>query len=125
MQHNTIIPTKPIPHHKLTKQIQHFNFFLQYPHFKHINHYKHPHISYNPNLPTYSPKYQFTNHHYNLQHLTKTYHIPTKQPPKILLKPHPHLKPSSLPSKHLQFTFLQNKKQNIYFSHTINFKPTQ
>ncbi|WP_145408098.1 Csa1 family protein, partial [Staphylococcus aureus] len=55
MQNNPIIPTNPIPHHNLKKHIQNFNFFLQYPNFKHFKHYKNPHISYNPNLPSYSP----------------------------------------------------------------------
>ncbi|WP_145400293.1 Csa1 family protein, partial [Staphylococcus epidermidis] len=71
------------------------------------------------------PKYQFSNNQYNLQQLTKTYHIPTKKPPKLFLKTHHHLKPSSVPHTHLQFTFLHNNKQNIFFTETINFKPTQ
>ncbi|WP_145447398.1 Csa1 family protein, partial [Staphylococcus epidermidis] len=111
IKHNKIIPTNPIPHHNLKKQIHNFKFFLQYPNFKNLNHYKHPHISYNPNLPTYSPKYQFTNNPYNLKQLTKTYDIPTNQPLKLLFKATPHFKPSSVAYNHLQFTFLQNKKQ--------------
>ncbi|WP_145356468.1 Csa1 family protein, partial [Staphylococcus epidermidis] len=106
------------------KEIENFKFFLQYPSFKNLKHYKHPQISYNPNLPTYSLQYQFTNNHYNLKQLPKTYHIPTNQPPKLFLKPHPHLKPSSIPSKTLQFTFIQNKEHNIFFSDPLQFTPT-
>ncbi|EXQ76222.1 Csa1 family protein, partial [Staphylococcus aureus] len=28
-------------------------------------------------------------------------------------------------SKNLEFTFVENKEENIYFSDSINFKPTE
>ncbi|WP_145365128.1 Csa1 family protein, partial [Staphylococcus epidermidis] len=89
-----------------------------------LEHYNNPNLSYNPNLPSYSPEYQLTNQHHNLKHLTNKYHIPTKNPPKLILKPHPHLKPSSIPYKQIHFSFLHNKEQNIYFPHTFQFNPT-
>ena len=39
MEHNQIIPTKPIPNDKL-KKIENFKFFVQYDNFKDINDYK-------------------------------------------------------------------------------------
>ncbi|WP_145356510.1 Csa1 family protein, partial [Staphylococcus epidermidis] len=77
IQHNKIIPIQKTINNTLKTEIHNFKFFLQYPNFKHLNHYKNPHLSYNPKLPTYSPQYQLNNPHYNLQQLTKTYHIPT------------------------------------------------
>ena len=40
MEHNQIIPTKPIPNDKLKKEIENFKFFVQYANFKDINDYK-------------------------------------------------------------------------------------
>ncbi|WP_260854324.1 tandem-type lipoprotein, partial [Staphylococcus epidermidis] len=48
INHNNIFPTNPISHHNLKKQIQNFKFFVQYPNFKNLNHYKNPDILYNP-----------------------------------------------------------------------------
>nr|WP_316960131.1 tandem-type lipoprotein [Staphylococcus aureus] len=119
MEHNQIIPTKPIQDDKLKKEIENFKFFVQYGNFKDINDYKNGDISYNPNVPSYSEKYQLRNDDYNVQQLRKRYDIPTKQAPKLLLKG------SSVGSKELEFTFVENKKENIYFSDSINFKPTE
>ncbi|HCG2261225.1 TPA: tandem-type lipoprotein [Staphylococcus aureus] len=124
MEHNQIIPTKPIQDDKL-KKIENFKFFVQYGNFKDINDYKNGDISYNPNVPSYSEKYQLRNDDYNVQQLRKRYDIPTKQAPKMLLKGDGDLKGSSVGSKELEFTFVENKKENIYFSDSINFKPTE
>ncbi|MFS7866861.1 Csa1 family protein [Staphylococcus aureus] len=35
------------------------------------------------------------------------------------------LKGSSVGSKELEFNFIRNKKENIYFTDSINFKPTE
>ena len=125
MEHNQIIPTKPIQDDKLKKEIENFKFFVQYGNFKDINDYKDGDISYNPNVPSYSAKYQLRNDDYNVQQLRKRYDIPTKQAPKMLLKGDGDLKGSSVGSKELEFTFVENKKENIYFSDSINFKPTE
>ncbi|HAR7299596.1 TPA: tandem-type lipoprotein [Staphylococcus aureus] len=121
MEHNQIIPTKPIQDDKLKKEIENFKFFVQYGNFKDINDYKNG----NPNVPSYSEKYQLRNDDYNVQQLRKRYDIPTKQAPKMLLKGDGDLKGSSVGSKELEFTFVENKKENIYFSDSINFKPTE
>ena len=40
--------------------------------------YKNGDISYNPNVPSYSARYQLSNNDYNVQQLRKRYDIPTK-----------------------------------------------
>ncbi|HCZ0452533.1 TPA: tandem-type lipoprotein [Staphylococcus aureus] len=125
MEHNRIIPTKPIADDKLRKEIENFKFFVQYGDFKDINDYKDGDISYNPNVPSYSEKYQLKNDDYNVKQLRKRYNIPTNKAPKLLLKGDGDLKGSSIGSKNLEFTFVENKEENIYFSDSINFKPTE
>ncbi|EUP98003.1 tandem lipoprotein [Staphylococcus aureus OCMM6110] len=125
MEHNRIIPMKPIADDKLRKEIENFKFFVQYGDFKDINDYKDGDISYNPNVPSYSAKYQLKNDDYNVKQLRKRYNIPTNKAPKLLLKGDGDLKGSSIGSKNLEFTFVENKEENIYFSDSINFKPTE
>ena len=125
MEHNRIIPTKPIADDKLRKEIENFKFFVQYGDFKDINDYKDGDISYNPNVPSYSAKYQLKNDDYNVKQLRKRYNIPTNKAPKLLLKGDGDLKGSSIGSKNLEFTFVENKEENIYFSDSINFNPTE
>ncbi|MEN0255064.1 tandem-type lipoprotein [Staphylococcus aureus] len=114
MEHNKIIPTKPIADDKLRKEIENFKFFVQY-----------GDISYNPNVPSYSAKYQLSNDDYNVKQLRKRYDIPTKKAPKLLIKGDGDLKGSSIGHKNLEFTFIENKEENIYFTDSINFKPTE
>ena len=125
MVDNKIIPTKDIKDEKIKKEIENFKFFSQYGNFKDINDYKNGDISYNPNVPSYSAEYQLRNDDYNVQQLRKKYDIPTKQAPKLLLKGDGDLKGSSVGSKELEFTFVENKKENIYFSDNIDYKPTE
>ncbi|HFN8636841.1 TPA: tandem-type lipoprotein [Staphylococcus aureus] len=125
MEHNRIIPTKPIADDKLRKEIENFKFFVQYGDFKDINDYKNGDISYNPNVPSYSAKYQLNNDDYNVQQLRKRYHIPTKQAPELKLKGSGNLKGSSVGSKDLEFTFVENQEENIYFSDSVEFTPSE
>ena len=125
MEHNKIIPTKPIPNDKLKKEIENFKFFVQYANFKDINDYKNGDISYNPNVPSYSAKYQLNNNDYNVEQLRKRYDIPTKQAPKLLLKGDGDLKGSSVGSKSLEFTFVENKEENIFFTDGVQFTPSE
>lgn len=125
MEHNKIIPTKPIPNDKLKKEIENFKFFVQYGNFKNLKDYKNGDILYNPNVPSYSAKYQLSNNEYNVQQLRKRYDIPTKKAPKLLLKRDGDLKGSSVGHRDLEFTFVENKKENIFFTDSINFKPTE
>ncbi|HDB8764489.1 TPA: tandem-type lipoprotein [Staphylococcus aureus] len=125
MEHNKIIPTKPLPNDKLKKEIENFKFFVQYGNFKDINDYKDGDISYNPNVPSYSAKYQLNNDDYNVQQLRKRYDIPTKQAPKLLLKGDGDLKGSSIGSKNLEFTFVENKEENIYFIDSVQYTPSE
>ncbi|RNB23237.1 tandem-type lipoprotein [Staphylococcus aureus] len=125
MEHNKIIPTKPLPNDELKKEIENFKFFVQYGNFKDINDYKDGDISYNPNVPSYSAKYQLNNDDYNVQQLRKRYDIPTKQAPKLLLKGDGDLKGSSVGSRSLEFTFVENKEENIFFTDSVEFTPSE
>ncbi|MGW9939245.1 putative lipoprotein (TIGR01742 family) [Staphylococcus epidermidis] len=125
MKHNKIIPTKPIPNDKLKKEIENCKFFVQYGNFKDINDYKNGDISYNPNVPSYSAKYQLNNNDYNVKQLRKRYDIPTNQAPKLLLKGDGDLKGSSVGSKNLEFTFVENKEENIFFTDAVQFTPSE
>ncbi|HDG3534043.1 TPA: Csa1 family protein, partial [Staphylococcus aureus] len=87
--------------------------------------YKNGNISYNPNVPSYSAKYQLSNDDYNVRQLRRRYDIPTKQAPELLLKGDGDLKGSSVGSKELEFNFIRNKEENVYFTDSINFKPTE
>ncbi|HDY9447192.1 TPA: Csa1 family protein, partial [Staphylococcus argenteus] len=51
--------------------------------------------------------------------------IPTNKAPKLLLKGDGDLKGSSVGSKNLEFTFVENKEENIYFTDSIEFVPTE
>ncbi|MFV8748530.1 tandem-type lipoprotein [Staphylococcus epidermidis] len=125
MEHNKIIPTKSIPNDKLKKEIENFKFFVQYGDFKNLKDYKDGDISYNPNVPSYSAKYQLSNNDYNVKQLRKRYDIPTNQAPKLLLKGDGDLKGSSVGSKSLEFTFIENKEENIFFSDGVQFTPSE
>mgnify|MGYP002716379696 FL=1 len=125
MEHNKIIPTKPIPNDKLKKEIENFKFFVQYGEFKNLKDYKDGDISYNPNVPSYSAKYQLSNNDYNVKQLRKRYDIPTNQAPKLLLKGNGDLKGSSVGSKNLEFTFVENKEENIFFTDAVQFTTSE
>lgn len=125
MENNRIVPMKPIHDEKLRKEIEDFKFFVQYGNFKDINDYKGGDISYNPNVPSYSAKYQLSNDDYNVKQLRKRYDIPTKKAPKLLLKGDGDLKGSSVGSKNLEFTFVENKEENIYFTDSVQYTPSE
>ena len=65
-------------------------------------------------------KYQLSNNDYNVQQLRKRYDIPTNQAPKLLLKGDGDLKGSSVGSKSLEFTFVENKEENIFLQMEYN-----
>ena len=125
MKHNKIFPTKPIPDDKLKKEIENFKFFVQYGNFKNLKDYKDGEISYNPNVPSYSAQYQLNNNDNNVKQLRKRYDIPTNQAPKLLLKGDGDLKGSSVGSKNLEFTFVENKEENIFFTDAVQFTPSE
>ena len=76
-------------------------------------------------MPSYSEKYQLRNDDYNVQQLRKRYDIPTKQAPKLLLKGDGDLKGSSVGSKNIEFTFVENKEENIYFTDSVQYTPSE
>ncbi len=125
MVDNKIIPTKEIKDKNIKKEIENFKFFVQYGDFKNLTNYKDGDISYNPEVPSYSAKYQLTNDDYNVKQLRKRYDIPTNKAPKLLLKGTGNLKGSSVGYKDIEFTFVEKKEENIYFSDGLIFKPSE
>ncbi|HEI1436400.1 TPA: tandem-type lipoprotein [Staphylococcus aureus] len=122
---NKIIPTKDIKEENIKKEIENFKFFAQYSNFKDLMNYKGGDISYNPEAPIYSAKYQLTNDDYNVKQLRKRYNIPTNKAPKLLLKGTGNLKGSSIGYKKIEFTFVEKKGENIYFSDGLHFNPSE
>ncbi len=111
MVDNKIIPTKDINDEKKKKEIENFKFFAQYGNFKDLSEYKDGDISYNPEVPSYSAKYQLTNDDYNVKQLRKRFNIPTNKAPKLLLKGTGNLKGSSVGYKDIEFTFVEKKRR--------------
>ncbi|AGP27439.1 putative lipoprotein [Staphylococcus aureus] len=122
MENNKIITLKPIDDEKVKKEIEEFKFFVQYGNFKELENYKDGEVTYNPEAPIYSAQYQLKNSDYNVEQLRKRYNITTKKAPKLLLKGSGNLKGSSVGYKNIEFTFVENKEENIYFTDSINFK---
>ncbi|MCD8820523.1 tandem-type lipoprotein [Staphylococcus gallinarum] len=125
MENNKIIPIKKIEDSKIKREIDEFKFFAQYADFKELKDYKNGNISYNPNVPSYSAEYDLENSDYNVKQLRERYDIPTKQAPKLLLKGTGDLKGSSVGTKDVEFTFIESKKENIYFSDSMYFNPSE
>lgn len=125
MENNKIIPIKKIEDSKIKREIDEFKFFAQYANFKDLKEYKNGNISYNPNVPSYSAEYDLENSDYNVKQLRGRYDIPTKQAPKLLLKGTGDLKGSSIGTKDVEFTFTEGKQENIYFSDSMNFMPSE
>nr|WP_289781400.1 tandem-type lipoprotein [Staphylococcus aureus] len=125
MINNKFIPTKDIKDEKKKKEIENFKFFAQYGNFKDLMNYKDGDISYNPEVPSYSAQYQLTNDDYNVKQLRKRYDIPTNNALKLLLKGTGNLKGSSVGYKKIEFTFLENKNENIYFTDSLHLEPSE
>ncbi|EOA8653507.1 TPA: tandem-type lipoprotein [Staphylococcus aureus] len=125
MINNKFISTEEVKEENIKKEIENFKFFVQYGNFKDLSKYKDGDISYNPEVPSYSAKYQLTNDDYNVKQLRKRYDIPTNKAPKLLLKGTGNLKGSSVGYKDIEFTFVEKKEENIYFSDGLIFKPSE
>ncbi|BDV07054.1 TPA: tandem-type lipoprotein [Staphylococcus aureus] len=125
MENNKIIPLKPIDDEKVKKEIEEFKFFVQYGNFKELENYKDGEVTYNPEVPIYSAQYQLKNSDYNVEQLRKRYNIPTQKAPKLLLKGSGNLKGSSVGYKNIEFTFVENKEENIYFTDSVYFNPSE
>ncbi|HDE0385743.1 TPA: tandem-type lipoprotein [Staphylococcus aureus] len=93
--------------------------------FKDLSKYKDGDISYNPEVPSYSAKYQLTNDDYNVKQLRKRYNIPTNKAPELLLKGSGNLDGSSVGYKKIEFTFVEKKGENTYFTANLHFKPSE
>ncbi|MBR9004911.1 tandem-type lipoprotein, partial [Staphylococcus aureus] len=109
MINNKFISTEEVKEENIKIEIENFKFFVQYGNFKDLENYKDGDISYNPEVPSYSAKYQLTNDDYNVKQLRKRYDIPTNKAPKLLLKGTGNLKGSSIGYKKIEFTFVEKK----------------
>ncbi|EOB7570003.1 tandem-type lipoprotein [Staphylococcus aureus] len=125
MINNKFISTEEVKEENIKKEIENFKFFAQYGNFKDLTKYKDGDISYNPEVPSYSAKYQLTNDDYNVKQLRKRYNIPTNKAPKFLLKGTGNLKGSSVGYKDIEFTFVEKKGENIYFSDSLHLEPSE
>ncbi|HDE3206141.1 TPA: tandem-type lipoprotein [Staphylococcus aureus] len=125
MKNNKIILLDKVEDQKLKERIENFKFFVQYGNFKELENYKDGEVTYNPEAPIYSAQYQLKNSDYNVEQLRKRYNITTKKAPKLLLKGSGNLKGSSVGYKNIEFTFVENKEENIYFTDSINFNPSE
>ncbi|WP_114604143.1 tandem-type lipoprotein [Staphylococcus sp. EZ-P03] len=125
MENNKIIPIEKIEDSRIKREIADFKFFAQYADFKDLDNYKGGDIAYNPNVPSYSAEYDLENSDYNVKQLRKRYDISTKKAPKLLLKGTGDLKGSSVGTKDIEYNFIQNKQENIYFADSIYFNPSE
>ncbi|WP_031862096.1 tandem-type lipoprotein [Staphylococcus aureus] len=125
MINNKIIPTEEIKDEKLKKEIENFKFFSQYGDFKELKNYKNGEVSYNSEAPIYSAKYQLKNNDYNVKQLRKRYDISTEKAPKLLLKGTGDLKGSSIGHKDIEFTFVENQEENIFFTDSLEFTSSE
>ncbi|WP_148249048.1 Csa1 family protein, partial [Staphylococcus aureus] len=81
--------------------------------------------TYNPKEQIYSEQCQLKKSDYNVEQVRKRYNRTTKKAPKLLLKGSGNLKGSSVGYKNIEFTFVENKEENIYFTDSINFNPSE
>ena len=125
LENNKIISMGKIEDSKIRKEIEKFQFFAQYADFKDLKNYKNGDISYNPNVPSYSVEYNLENNYYNVKQLRERYDIPKNKAPKLLLKGAGDLKGTSLGYKDVKYIFIQNQKENIHFSDSIKFMPSE
>lgn len=125
MVNNKFIPTKPIKETHIANEIESFKFFVQYAKFKDLNQYNNGHFSYNPNVPNYSAEYHLSNDDYNVKQLLTRYDIPTNNAPKLILKGVGEFEGSLIGYKTIEFEFDKRHGKNVYFSDSINFKPSR
>ncbi|MDK6298353.1 tandem-type lipoprotein [Staphylococcus caprae] len=123
MKNNKIYLTKKVKNKKIEEEIKNFKFFSQYGNFKDIDSYKNGDITYNPEVPSYSAKYQLNNSNFNVKQIRERYDLPTKKAPKLVLKGDGDLKGSSVGTKDIEFIFVRNKKDSISLKDSIEFKP--
>ncbi|CPJ79114.1 putative lipoprotein [Staphylococcus aureus] len=53
------------------------------------------------------------------------YDIQTKKAPKLLLKGTGDLKGSSIGHKDIEFTFVENQEENVFFTDSLEFTPSE
>ncbi|HEE8649266.1 TPA: tandem-type lipoprotein [Staphylococcus aureus] len=125
LKNNKIILLDNVEDEKLKQKIENFKFFSQYADFKELKNYKNGEVSYNSEAPIYSAKYQLKNNDYNVKQLRKRYDISTEKAPKLLLKGTGDLKGSSIGHKDIEFTFVENQEENIFFTDSLEFTSSE
>lgn len=125
LKNNKIIINKEIQDKKLKNKIEHFKFFAQYANFKDLKKYKNGNIEYNPEVPSYSAKYQLSNSDFNVKKIREIYKVPTKKAPKFTMKGTGELSGDSIGDQSIEYTFEEGKKNNIYFTDSIEYQPTK
>lgn len=109
----------------MKNKIGHFKFFAQYANFKDLKKYKNGNIEYNPEVPSYSAKYQLSNSDFNVKKIREIYKVPTKKAPKFTMKGTGELSGDSIGDQSIEYTFEEGKKNNIYFTDSIEYQPTK
>ncbi|PTI49294.1 tandem-type lipoprotein, partial [Staphylococcus warneri] len=124
LKNNKIIIKKHINNNDLKNKIENFKFFGQYANFRDLKKYKNGDIDYNPEVPSYSAKYQLSNGDSNVKKIREIYKVPTKKAPKFTMKGTGKLSGDSLGNQSIEYTFEEGKKNNIYFTDSLEFQPT-
>ncbi|MCE3022112.1 tandem-type lipoprotein [Staphylococcus pasteuri] len=124
-KNNRIHITKDIKDKKLKNKIENFKFFAQYANFKDLNKYKNGDIEYNPEVPSYSANYHLGNNDFNVKKIRDIYDVPTKKAPKFTMKGTGKLSGDSLGNQSIEYTFEEGKKNNIYFTDSLEYQPTK
>ncbi|UXS67925.1 tandem-type lipoprotein [Staphylococcus chromogenes] len=122
---NKIVPKEDIKDQSIKKEIENFKFFVQYAKFNDLNSYGQGDFDYNPNVPSYSAKYQLSNDNYNVKQLRKRYDIPTNKAPKLLLDGIGEIEDSTVGYKRVQIEFEENEESSIFYTDLTDFKPSE
>lgn len=125
LENKKLIPSKSVKDEKIRKEIENFRFFVQYANFKDLDDYGQGYFEYNPNVPSYSAKYQLSNEDYNVKQLREQYDIPTDKAPKMILKGVGEFKGSSVGYKRLEIEFEESKEKSIFFIDGVSYKPSR
>ncbi|EVX10888.1 tandem-type lipoprotein [Staphylococcus aureus] len=125
MEHNRIIPTKPIADDKLRKEIENFKFFGQYANLKELKNYSNGDVSINENVPSYDAKFKMSNKDENVKQLRSRYNIPTDKAPVLKMHIDGDLKGSSVGYKKLEIDFSKGEKSDLSVIDSLNFQPAK
>ncbi|MBP3032778.1 tandem-type lipoprotein [Staphylococcus warneri] len=124
LKNNKLQLTKKINNKELERKIKNFKFFSQFGNFKNLSTYKNGKVEYNPEVPSYSLKYNLSNSNNNVKKIRDHFDIPTNKEPKLILKGSGKLSGESGDVKTIDYEFVRNKKEMVKFSDSISYQPT-